>query len=195
MVARIAKEISRGEKAETKILEESFISGILHDIGKLILLKTPVKCRKVKEFVEMTGGSALDAEYAVLRTSHAELGAYLLGLWGLPDNIVETIAFHHEPSKLIESIFIKMNKSSGSGGKGEASYESLVDLKTINNYSTEFATLTAVHVANALMMQEVCDQETTDFPYLDMLFMRTLNLSDKLPGWVTLYNNIMEGGD
>lgn len=27
------------------------------------------------------------------------MGAYLLGLWGLPDNIVEAVAFHHIPSK------------------------------------------------------------------------------------------------
>ena len=29
--------------------------------------------------------------------SHAEVGAYLLGLWGLPDPIVEAVLYHHEP--------------------------------------------------------------------------------------------------
>ncbi|GJQ60120.1 MAG: HDOD domain-containing protein [Candidatus Scalindua sp. AMX11] len=191
-VARLAKEIARGEKADTKILEESFISGILHDIGKLILLKVPDQCSKIKNFIDLTGGSPLEAEYSVLKTSHAELGAYLLGIWGLPDRIVETIAFHHEPSKLIENIFVKLNKSSTNGGDKTASDESLVSVKSIKNYSTEFASLTAVHVANALIMQGNCTPETTTFPYLDMLFFRTLNLSDKLSGWVELYNNIVE---
>jgi HD-like signal output (HDOD) protein len=35
---------------------------------------------------------------ALLGTTHAEVGAYLLGLWGLPDAIVEALAFHHCPS-------------------------------------------------------------------------------------------------
>ncbi len=192
MVARLAKEIARSEKAEMKAVEESFISGILHDIGKLILLKIPHQYRKVKDFVEITGGSYLDGEYAVLKTSHAELGAYLLGLWGLPDSVVETIAFHHEPSKLIENIFIKLNKPSNNGGEKSFSDESLVNLKSINNYSTEFANLTAVHVANALMMQKRCTHETTVSPQFDMLFVRTLNLSGKLDGWSQLYNKMVE---
>jgi HD-like signal output (HDOD) protein len=34
----------------------------------------------------------------VLGTTHAEVGAYLLGLWGLPDPIVEAVAWHHNPT-------------------------------------------------------------------------------------------------
>ncbi len=60
-------------------------------------------CEEVsdKEYEEENGCTFLEAEYAVLKTSHAEIGAYLLGLWGLPDYIVETVAFHHNPSKII----------------------------------------------------------------------------------------------
>ena len=32
-----------------------------------------------------------------MRTSHAEIGAYLLGLWGLPAQVTEAVAFHHQP--------------------------------------------------------------------------------------------------
>jgi HD-like signal output (HDOD) protein len=38
------------------------------------------------------------AERGILGVTHAEVGAYLLGLWGLPFAIVETVAFHHNPS-------------------------------------------------------------------------------------------------
>ena len=44
-------------------------------------------------------------EQEVLGTSHAEIGAYLLGLWGFPDPIVETVAFHHYPEKSYEQQF------------------------------------------------------------------------------------------
>jgi HD-like signal output (HDOD) protein len=39
-----------------------------------------------------------DAERANFGASHAQLGAYLLGLWGFNDNIVEAVAYHHCPS-------------------------------------------------------------------------------------------------
>jgi HD-like signal output (HDOD) protein len=37
------------------------------------------------------------AEQNLIGTTHASLGAYLLGLWGLPGHMVETAAFHHTP--------------------------------------------------------------------------------------------------
>jgi hypothetical protein len=41
--------------------------------------------------------SEYGAEQQVLGVTHAELGAYLLGLWGLPYAIVEATAYHHLP--------------------------------------------------------------------------------------------------
>jgi HD-like signal output (HDOD) protein len=41
--------------------------------------------------------AAWEAERVLLNTTHAEVGAYLLGLWGLPDSIVEAVAYHHNP--------------------------------------------------------------------------------------------------
>jgi len=40
-----------------------------------------------------------DAEREVFGASHADIGAYLLGLWGLPVSIVEGVALHHTPRK------------------------------------------------------------------------------------------------
>jgi len=44
-------------------------------------------------------------EREVLGVSHGEVGAYLLGLWGLPAPIIEAIAFHHTPTRAVEKIF------------------------------------------------------------------------------------------
>ena len=38
-------------------------------------------------------------------TSHAEIGAYLLGLWGIPSLAVEAIAHHHHPTRILNSSF------------------------------------------------------------------------------------------
>jgi hypothetical protein len=42
--------------------------------------------------------SLVEAEREALGCTHAEVGAYLLGLWGLPDPIRLAVAFHHRPS-------------------------------------------------------------------------------------------------
>ena len=39
------------------------------------------------------------AETRIIGASHAEVGAYLLGLWGLPYPVIEAVAHHHEPER------------------------------------------------------------------------------------------------
>jgi HD-like signal output (HDOD) protein len=175
MAGRLARDIARVETDDGKVVEEAMIAGMLHDIGKLILLKIPSQYKKVMDIIEENGCDPVEAEYTVMKTSHAELGAYLLGLWGIPDNIVEPVAFHHNPSKLLEDMFIASNKTSGElSGKAKG-----------------FTALTAVHMANALMMQENYTFDIKYSPYVDMLYLRTLNLTNKWPEWVDCYNEVL----
>jgi HD-like signal output (HDOD) protein len=192
LTSRLAKDIARAEKAGGKVVEEAMIAGMLHDLGKLILLKIPGKYREVMELIETTGCDSAEAEYTVMGTSHSELGAYLLGLWGLPGNVVETVAFHHNPSKLIDNMFVMQNESSKDElykTKHEGVDSSSL---SVEKYSSGFSTLTAVHIANALTMQEDCSAETTSFPHVDMSYLKKLGLTDKLPEWVELYKNTKE---
>jgi HD-like signal output (HDOD) protein len=46
-----------------------------------------------------------EAEREILGASHAELGAYLLGLWGFCDGVVEALAFHHDPANSASNQF------------------------------------------------------------------------------------------
>jgi putative nucleotidyltransferase with HDIG domain len=175
MVARLAQDIARAETDDGKVVEEAMIAGMLHDIGKLILLKVPRQYKKVMDIIEKNGCDFVEAEYIVMKTSHAELGAYLLGLWGIPDNVVEAVAFHHNPSKLLENMFIAPNKTP----------------RKVSGKAKGFTTLTAVHMANALMMQENCNSDIIYSPYVDMLYLRTLNLTNKLPEWIDCYNEVI----
>ncbi|MDR4505703.1 MAG: response regulator [Candidatus Scalindua sp.] len=190
LVGRLAKEIARSEKAETNILEEALIAGVLHDIGKLILLQLPDQNRQVEELIETTGVSSVELEYEVMKSSHAELGAYLLGLWGLPDSIIEIVAFHHNPSKLLEGMFTETGLSCEDegivrSGKGHPVTQSS------GKYLIEFTTLTAVHVANAFLTQKEITRETTVFSHIDQRYLKTLNLKDRLPVWLEQYHKIM----
>ncbi|MBU1196181.1 MAG: HDOD domain-containing protein [Proteobacteria bacterium] len=96
----IAKFIATTEKLDKKIVENVIIACVLHDIGKLILCQYYTDDYKtVSALVADENISFFKAERQIFGVSHAQVGAYLLGLWGLPVDIVEGIAFHHEPSR------------------------------------------------------------------------------------------------
>jgi len=192
IASRLAKDIARAEKSDRKVAEEAMIAGMLHDIGKLILLKVPGKYHEVMRLAEATGCSSAEAEYTVMETSHSELGAYLLGLWGLPGNVVETVAFHHNPSKLIDNMFVMQNESSKEELCKTGSDDVDSGSQSVEKYSSGFSTLTAVHIANALAMQGNCSSEPPSFPYVDMSYLKRLGLTDRLPEWVELYKNTMQ---
>lgn len=93
--AQLSRKITRLETNDNKLCEIAYISGLLHDIGKLIIWKVLPKHNpiilKQKKLIEI---DYLD-EFDTFDTSHAEIGAYLLGLWGFPDQVVEAISLHH----------------------------------------------------------------------------------------------------
>jgi len=77
------------------------IAGMMHDIGRLVLLTNFTSELQQAYRVAKEEGRPLDqAEMSVLGVSHAEIGAYLLMLWGLSEMVVEPVAFHHHPSQL-----------------------------------------------------------------------------------------------
>jgi len=55
--------------------------------------------RKIARLCAERGRVRCDVEREEIGATHAEIGAYLLTLWGLPDGIIEATAFHHEPAR------------------------------------------------------------------------------------------------
>ena len=100
--AALAKQIAEAERAEKRTVEQAFTAGLLHDIGTLMLA-----CRLPKRHAEAFDCARANnvplwiAERETLCASHAEVGAYLLGLWALPDPIVEAVAYHHRPAEML----------------------------------------------------------------------------------------------
>ena len=78
---------------------DAFTAGILHDIGTLILAwKLPEESLEILEMARVRGVPVRVAEEEVLGVTHAELGAHLLSLWGLPYSMISAAAYHHRPS-------------------------------------------------------------------------------------------------
>lgn len=98
-VAELAAAIAADERVDERIVRESALAGLFLDIGRLTLasqLTGPYK--EILALMRHQDLSVVQAEMQVLGTSHAEVGAYLLGLWGMPDGLVEAVAWHHQPS-------------------------------------------------------------------------------------------------
>ncbi|HIF18037.1 MAG TPA: HDOD domain-containing protein [Cycloclasticus sp.] len=80
-------------------LSSVFISGLLHDIGRLIIyMKAPDLARAASLTVKADDISEIEAETSTLGFNHAELGGALLGMWKIPESIQFAAAFHHQPT-------------------------------------------------------------------------------------------------
>ena len=96
-VARLAADLLP-DKSEA---EDAFTAGVLHDVGKLLLAAhRPDEFALQLAAARESGRPLHELEHERAGVTHAEVGAYLLALWGLPHRIVEAVAYHHAPGRL-----------------------------------------------------------------------------------------------
>jgi putative nucleotidyltransferase with HDIG domain len=132
-VANLAERIAKSEGVEKSVSDDCFLAGMLHDIGILILEQNlSEEYAKVRSLVTEQGMDLSDAETEVFGTTHGAVGAYLLGLWALPNPVVEAVAFHHQPGLLncdsfcplgvvhVANILLRQAKASGKASLFEA---------------------------------------------------------------------------
>ena len=105
-VGGCARQIALQATGDRSAAAAAFLAGMLHDVGKLILaVNFSDAYREVLAVPEHAGGDAVTREAETIGTTHAEIGAYLMGLWGLEPDILRAIAFHHRPCDSRESGF------------------------------------------------------------------------------------------
>jgi len=98
--ATAARRIAIEEDLDKEQIAAAFLAGMLHDIGKLVLaMGVPKEYARVLELAKGRPGSERELETLELQAAHTDVGAYLVGLWGLPNTIAEAIAFHENPSQ------------------------------------------------------------------------------------------------
>jgi HD-like signal output (HDOD) protein/AmiR/NasT family two-component response regulator len=86
--------------------DDALLAALLHDIGYWVLIQ---ECpRDMERALDVASAEHIclhEAETRVLGASHGEIGAYLLGLWGLPYAVVEAVANHHTPRHVAQKQF------------------------------------------------------------------------------------------
>jgi putative nucleotidyltransferase with HDIG domain len=99
-VAWIAKQFALLEVGEPGLAAAAYTAGLIHDVGKVILAANFDQ--------QYSGAHALarkqqlplwEVEKDIFGATHGEIGAYLFGLWGMPKEVVDAVAFHHHPSR------------------------------------------------------------------------------------------------
>lgn len=81
--------------------DATIVAALLHDVGKLVLAaKLPEQLARALKTASQEGRPLFSVENDLMGFNHAEIGAHLLALWGLPSPIVEAVAYHHAPSQI-----------------------------------------------------------------------------------------------
>jgi HD-like signal output (HDOD) protein/ActR/RegA family two-component response regulator len=89
-VAAAARTVALSEKLTHARADEAFLAGMLHDVGKVVF------ATRLAATTDHPTASTEDTSMQ-MEAHHPEVGAYLLGLWGFPNPIVEAVAFHEAP--------------------------------------------------------------------------------------------------
>jgi putative nucleotidyltransferase with HDIG domain len=90
--AALARSIALYESFSEAQAAEAFLAAVLHDIGKLVFAARAVS-------PQAASCVPSDDLACLMEEHHGAVGAYLLGLWGFPNSIVEAVAFHHAPKE------------------------------------------------------------------------------------------------
>ncbi len=100
LLADRTRALAEAANLEKSVVEQSFCSGMLAEIGILIMIdRWSDRYLDVLKRVKNGGISLEDAEEQEFGVSHARLGGYLMGLWGVNDPVVEAICYQNTPSR------------------------------------------------------------------------------------------------
>lgn len=99
-VGRTAKQLTLLYTNDRAMGETSFTAGLMHDLGKIVLAANfDEQYRGVQSLAIKQQLPLWEVEKEIFGANHGEIGAYLLGLWGMPLDLLEAAALHHNPAQ------------------------------------------------------------------------------------------------
>ena len=105
-VAQTARVLALLETGDTECSGAAYTGGLMHDLGKVILAANfDDQYHRVHAAARRHQMPLWDVEKDTFGATHGEIGAYMLGLWGLPAEVVKTAALHHHPLRSCDKTF------------------------------------------------------------------------------------------
>lgn len=97
-VATASKLIAQRLGIDKKLLEEYFIAGLIHDIGKVLMNNFfPDELNQIIEASQSKGGSIIEIEKSILGLTHEEIGIAIGKKWNFENNLLYAVGKHHVP--------------------------------------------------------------------------------------------------
>lgn len=141
-VATLARRIATDAGLHARDIDAAYIAGMMHDVGKTVLaINLPEVYQSVLSLCRDQAMNFWRAESIVLGTTHSEIGAHLLTLWGMPHSIIEAVAYHHDPASAPKSV------------------------------TKPFGPLAAVHIANGLVRLQTIDDVVDTSKFFDQDYL------------------------
>ena len=105
IASALAVDIFKG-RTSVEVPHESFTTALLHDVGKLVLMRylDPDTLRLLDLARKKGGASERKAESELLLVHHGEVGGLVAQHWKLPESIVRGIIYHHTPEEIDEPL-------------------------------------------------------------------------------------------
>lgn len=99
--ATAARAIALKERLPRPRVDEAFLGGMLHDVGRVVFATRGGAAEAHCDVDDARAAGSVGRSKAHVQADqhHAEVGAYLLALWGFPSHIVAAVALHHKPSQ------------------------------------------------------------------------------------------------
>jgi putative nucleotidyltransferase with HDIG domain len=109
-----AYNLIKNFKKDHNLLDDVYVGGILHDMGKIIFSNVhPDLLAKIKEFCAEKNLPASTFEDLSAGMNHAEIGAQIAEKWNFPEGLVSAIRYHHDPlsasadhKDLVETVYL-----------------------------------------------------------------------------------------
>lgn len=143
--AQLTAHIAARLPVPKHLADIAVVAGMLHDVGKLILAwKLSGHFGKMLVEAHEAHCPVNKVEEGENGFSHAEIGAYLLGLWGLPYTVVEAVALHHGPNRVPHQDFDASSAVYAANllaHELEESSQGAVPTYNLENYHEELAAL------------------------------------------------------
>lgn len=100
LVGMSAKKVGAVVNPDHNFIDSVGMAGILHDIGKIIFIKCfSEEYLEIQKKLHNSDKLITELEEELIGATHAAIGGYLMSLWGLPEEIINAITYHHDPLK------------------------------------------------------------------------------------------------